>query len=203
MLTNNIKKKIKWSSLHFFLGAILLLLVSIYIYNSWFFNGRDQLTDLIGLTVIILSLDLVLGPLLSLWLLSPNKSRKENIINISIILLLQACSLGYGIVQIDGQRLAYIIKWQGSYFAVTKSDSRSNIKTEAFYNFKEPKVGSKNRAEYEKLIKNSVSPIEMYEFFELSSFESECSQICGVVTKKGIVNITKEDDSLVFNKSLR
>ncbi|MDO6466149.1 fimbrial assembly protein [Pseudoalteromonas carrageenovora] len=202
MFSKNINKKLKWSCMHFIIGAILLCLLGLFIINFWFDNGRYLLTDLFGLAIIILSLDLILGPLLSLWLLSPIKSFKENAINISVILLLQFSSLGYGMLQIDSQRLAYIIKWQGSYFAVTKGDSRKGNNQEQFYTFKEPAVGSEHRASYESLIKNSISPIEMFEFFEKSSFEKECGTICGVITKKGVVNVTKENKELVFNKSL-
>lgn len=188
--------------MHFVLGAIFLSILSLHIFNNWFFAGRYLLTDLVELTLIILSLDLILGPILSFWLLSPVKLFKENIINIFVILLLQLSSLAYGIIQVDSQRLEYIIKWQGSYFAVTKGDSRKSRKLENFYTFKEPAVGSKKRIIYNELLKKSVSPVEMYEFFEQSSFEAECEKTCGIITKKGVVNVTKENKELVFNKSL-
>ena len=123
-------------------------------------------------------------------------------IKISLILLLQICSLGYGLIQIDSQRLAYFIKWQGSYFAITKGESRKKANNEQFYIFNEPAVGSKKRLVYEKLIQEGISPVEMHEFFKLSSFEVECETICGVITKKGIINVIKEGDELRFNKSL-
>ena len=161
-----------------------------------------MLNDLLGLVTIIFLLDLVLGPMLSLWLLSPLKSRKENVVNISVIILLQIFSLGYGLIQIDSQRLAYFIKWQGSYFAITNGESRRDTNNEQFYIFNEPAVGSKKRLVYEKLIQEGISPVEMHEFFILSSFEGECETICGVITKKGIVNVIKVEGELRFNKSL-
>ena len=116
---------------------------------------------------------------------------------------MQLSSLGYGINQIDGQRLAYIIKWQASYFAVSKSDARAYGISENIYRFNEPSVGSEKREMYDDLLKKSIPPIEMHEFFELSSFENECKTTCGVVTKNGIVNITKDNGVLTFNKSPR
>lgn len=196
-------KKVKWTSLHFILGLLLLSAVGFYIYSQWFYAGRHHLTDLIGLAGIIISIDLILGPILSFWLLSPVKTKKENIINLLLIIFLQLSSLGYGINQIDGQRLAYIIKWQASYFAVSKSDAREYGVSENFYRFNEPLVGSEKREMYDYLLKKSIPPIEMYEFFELSSFENECQPICGVITKNGIINITKSNDVITFNKSLR
>lgn len=203
MISKNINKKIKWSFIHFITGFISLSVIGFLIFNTWFDNGRYLLNDLFGLATIIFLLDLVLGPMLSLWLLSPLKSRKENVVNISVIILLQICSFGYGLIQIDSQRLAYFIKWQGSYFAVTKGESRKGTNNEQFYKFDEPAVGSEGREIYESLIQEAVSPVEMYEFFTPSSFEGECEAMCGVITKKGIVIVTKENGKLKFNKSLR
>lgn len=203
MFSKVISKKIKWALIHFTLGLIILSGLSLLVFNAWFNDGRYLLSDLFGLATIIFLLDLALGPLLSLWLLSPVKSRKENTINISVILLLQFCSLGYGLLQVDSQRLAYFIKWQGSYFAVNKGESRKEVNNEQFYIFDEPAVGSEGREIYESLIKEAISPVEMYEFFTPSSFEGECGAMCGVITKKGIVIVTKENGKLKFNKSLR
>ncbi|CAI85480.1 hypothetical protein [Pseudoalteromonas translucida] len=203
MLKQKFKQKLQWSIIHLLTGALVLTIAAMLIYLNWFYDGRYLLTDLVGLAVIIFTLDLILGPVLSFWLLSPNKTKKENVINILLIVLLQVVSFSYGVVQIDSQRLAYIIKWQSSYFAVSKSESRRDEITEHFYNFNEPKVGTVNRSQYDKLIKESISPVEMYEFFEEVSFATECGLQCAVITKKGIVNVTKNSNSLVFNKSLR
>lgn len=196
-------KKLKWSGLHFLLGLVFLSVVGFYIYTQWFYAGRHYLTDLIGLAGIILSIDLILGPMLCFWLLSPVKTRKENITNLILIVFLQVISLGYGVKQIDSQRLAYIIKWQTSYFAIPKGDARGEYIPEAFYLFNEPTVGTKNRPLYDKLIEQSIPPIEMNEFFELTNFATECKTICGVITKNGVVNVTKIDGVLTFNNSPR
>lgn len=195
-------KKLKWSGLHFFLGLLVLSIAGFYIYSQWFYSGRHYLTDLAGLAGIILSIDLILGPVLSFWLLSPVRTRKENITNLILIIFLQVISLAYGVKQIDSQRLAYIIKWQTSYFAIPKGDARGEYIPEDFYLFNEPAVGTKNRPLYDKLIEQSIPPIEMNEFFESADFVTECKTICGVITKNGVVNVTKIDGVLTFNKSL-
>jgi len=203
MLKQKFKQKLQWSIIHLLTGALVLTIAAMLIYLNWFYDGRYLLTDLVGLAVIIFTLDLILGPVLSFWLLSPNKTKKENAINILLIVLLQAVSFGYGVVQIDSQRLGYIIKWQGSYFAISKSESRRSETSEHFYNFNEPKIGTASRSKYDKLIKESVPPVEMYEFFEGASFATECGIQCAVITKKGIVNVTMDGNNLVFSKPLR
>ncbi|MCQ8878881.1 fimbrial assembly protein [Pseudoalteromonas shioyasakiensis] len=195
-------RKLKWSGLHFLLGFLVLSVAGFYIYSQWFYAGRHYLTDLVGLAGIILSIDLILGPMLCLWLLSPIKTRKENITNLILIVFLQLSSLSYGVMQIDSQRLAYIVKWQTSYFAISKGDARGEYTLEGFYLFNEPAVGTKNRALYGKLIEQSIPPIEMNEFFQPTDFVTECKTICGVITKNGIVNVTKINGVLTFNKSL-
>ena len=193
------RTKFVWSFIHFLVGGLFLLLVATWLFFSWFDNGRYLLTDLVSITVIILSIDLIIGPIFNFWLLSPLKSKRENTINFSCILIMQVVSLGYGITQIDGQRLAYIVKWQNSYFTVLKSEDRRTNHDEALYHFNEPTVQSNERAFYEMMIKNAIPPIEMYEYFVEVSASNECKDSpCEVITKSGLVKLENTKNGMVF-----
>lgn len=193
------RTKFVWSFIHFLVGGLFLLLVATWLFFSWFDNGRYLLTDLVSITVIILSIDLIIGPIFNFWLLSPLKSKRENTINFSCILIMQVVSLGYGITQIDGQRLAYIVKWQNSYFTVLKSEDRRANHDEALYHFNEPTVQSNERAFYEMMIKNAIPPIEMYEYFVEISASNECKDSpCEVITKSGLVKLENTENGMVF-----
>ncbi|WP_286257115.1 fimbrial assembly protein [Pseudoalteromonas apostichopi] len=193
------RTKFVWSFIHFLVGGLFLLLVATWLFFSWFDNGRYLLTDLVSITVIILSIDLIIGPIFNFWLLSPLKSKRENTINFSCILIMQVVSLGYGITQIDGQRLAYIVKWQNSYFTVLKSEDRRAKHEEALYHFNEPTVQSNERAFYEMMIKNAIPPIEMYEYFVEISASNECKESpCEVITKSGLVKLENTENGMVF-----
>ena len=93
------RTKFVWSFIHFLVGSLFLFIVATWLFFSWFNHGRYLLTDLVGITVIILSIDLVLGPIFNFWLLSPLKSKRENSINFGCILMLQIVSLAYGITR--------------------------------------------------------------------------------------------------------
>lgn len=193
------RTKFVWSLIHFLVGGLFLVLFATWVFFNWFSNGRYLLTDLVGISVIILSIDLILGPIFNFWLLSPLKSKRENIINFGCILILQIISLGYGITQIDGQRLAYIVKWQDSYFTVLKSEDRRANHNEALYHFNEPTVQSNERAFYEMMIKNAVPPIEMYEYFVEVPALAECNESpCEVISKSGLVKLKNTEEGMVF-----
>ncbi|MCO6354884.1 fimbrial assembly protein [Pseudoalteromonas shioyasakiensis] len=193
------RTKFVWSLIHFLVGGLFLFLIATWIFFSWFNNGRYLLTDLVGISVIILSIDLILGPIFNFWLLSPLKSKRENIINFSCILILQIVSLGYGVTQIDGQRLAYIVKWQNSYFTVLKSEDRRANHDEALYHFNEPTVQSNERAFYEMMIKNDIPPIEIYEYFVEVPALAECNKSpCEVISKSGLVKLKNTEKGMVF-----
>lgn len=194
------KTKLIWSGIHFFIGGFLLVGISFYIFFSWFDEGRYLLTDLLSLGYVIFSIDLILGPLFNFWLLSPTKSNSENKINLCLIIFLQIVSLSYGIHQLDGQRFAYIVNWQDSYFTILKSDDRRPIYKEAVYHFKEPKVHSNERYLYELMLKNGISPIEMFEYFDYISLKNECDdKTCDVITKFGLIKFQiKSNDRTVF-----
>ena len=193
------RTKFVWSFIHFLVGSLFLFMVATWLFFSWFNHGRYLLTDLVGITVIILSIDLILGPIFNFWLLSPLKSKRENSINFGCILMLQIVSLAYGITQIDGQRLAYIVKWQNSYFTVLKSEDRRANHEEALYHFNEPTVQSNERAFYEMMIKHAIPPIEMYEYFVEVPLSSECNESpCEVISKSGLVKLKSTKEGMVF-----
>ncbi|WP_462179412.1 fimbrial assembly protein [Pseudoalteromonas gelatinilytica] len=193
------RTKFVWSLIHFLVGGLFLVLFATWVFFNWFSNGRYLLTDLVGISVIILSIDLILGPIFNFWLLSPLKSKRENIINFTCILILQIVSLGYGITQVDGQRLAYIVKWQSSYFTVLKSEDRRANHYEALYHFNEPTVQSNERAFYEMMIKNAIPPIEMYEYFVEVPALRECNASpCDVIAKAGLVKLKNTEEGMVF-----
>ena len=113
-----IKQKALASSIHFFAS---LLVFSIFVYvllTQWypepFFNASGGWQ---GLKLVIL-VDLVLGPLLTLIVYNRKKTTITKIIDFSFIISLQLSALIWGIYTVYHQRPIAIIFWSDQFYTV-------------------------------------------------------------------------------------
>jgi len=101
--------------------AISLVLVGIALSLMWlrWFPGPLFATDGggIGLKLLLL-VDLVLGPLLTFVVFNPNKARRETVLDLSVIALLQLGAYGYGLWNIHSVRVQAVAFHQGVFHAV-------------------------------------------------------------------------------------
>lgn len=90
------KSRLRMSGLHFSASACVLLLVLGGIYFGWYRWPGWYLTGVVQVLPIIVAVDLVLGPLLTLIIANPNKSSRELARDIACIAVVQLVALGYG-----------------------------------------------------------------------------------------------------------
>ena len=70
-------------------------------------------------TIIVVAVDLVLGPTLTLIVFDPRKSRAKTRFDLSVIALIQLAALAWGIHVVEGQRPAVIVFSNGAFNPVT------------------------------------------------------------------------------------
>ncbi|MDT8427736.1 MAG: hypothetical protein RQ757_03105 [Pseudomonadales bacterium] len=97
-------------SIFFGLFSILLLLW----YPSPYFSASGGWQ---GLRLVV-AVDLVLGPVLTLIVYKPEKSRKELFFDLSLIVLIQLSALVWGINAVYQQRPVASVFWQGRFYTV-------------------------------------------------------------------------------------
>ncbi|MFN7120462.1 MAG: hypothetical protein ACK4NM_00375 [Hydrogenophaga sp.] len=96
------------ASVHFCISLVVVLGVAAYVVLMWFPNGLFQLTGGLGLFVVLMLVDLVCGPGLTLVLFDPRKSSLKWRIDIALIVVVQLVALGYGVAQIAKTRPVYL-----------------------------------------------------------------------------------------------
>lgn len=96
------------ASIHFCISLALVLGVASFVLLVWFPGGLYRLTGGMGLFVVLLLVDLVCGPGLTLVLFDPNKSKWKWRIDIALIAVVQFAALGYGVFQIAKIRPVYL-----------------------------------------------------------------------------------------------
>jgi hypothetical protein len=93
---------------HLTASALALTVILGTLYAGWYRWPGWYLADASQVVLVLASVDLVLGPLLTLVIASSKKPRRELVRDISIIAVVQLCALGYGTASLwNGRPLFY------------------------------------------------------------------------------------------------
>lgn len=97
-------------------GAVALLSAAL-VFGLWYPHPFDQLVGGRELFLLIVSVDLVSGPVLTLVVFNPRKPRPELVRDISVIVVLQLAALGYGLFTVMQAR-PVLLAFEGNRFRV-------------------------------------------------------------------------------------
>ena len=102
------KFRFKALGLHLSASACALSLILGALYLGWYFWPGWTLTDVTHVVVVMVGVDVVVGPLLTFVIAHPGKPRRELVRDVSIIVAVQLCALIYGSVSLwNGRPLYY------------------------------------------------------------------------------------------------
>lgn len=121
--TLRFKSAFKAMSVHFGLSLLVAIVIALLVFTAWFPYPYRELAGGSELFMLVIAVDLVCGPLLTLVLYSPSKPRREMLTDISLIVAIQLLALCYGIWNVWQVRPLYLIHEANSFFII----SRSNI----------------------------------------------------------------------------
>jgi hypothetical protein len=99
--------RLKAFSLHLLSSAAVLTLILGCLYFGWYRWPGWYLTDVTKVVVVMICVDVVLGPTLTLIIANQKKSRRELTRDIGIIVAVQLCALTYGSVSLWSGRPLY------------------------------------------------------------------------------------------------
>ena len=98
MTINRRTKAASKASLVHLLGSCLVAAAcAVVVFLFWYPHPFGQLSGGRSLFLILVGVDVVCGPLLTLVLFNPAKSRRELMLDMGLVVLLQLTALGYGI----------------------------------------------------------------------------------------------------------
>lgn len=107
---------------HLLTSLILSVVIAAWILLYWFPQPFSIAAGAMMGLLIVVSVDLCLGPMLTLLLIHSKKSLRENIFDGVIIVLLQISALCYGLWQVHLARPAAVVFWQDSFYFVKVAD---------------------------------------------------------------------------------
>lgn len=109
-------------TIHFAASALIALSIFCLVYFVWYPSPLFELSAGKNLFFLVIAVDIVLGPLLTLVVANARKSRRELARDIGAIALVQVSALVYGVSTMAAARPAYIVYNAGQFNVVNVSD---------------------------------------------------------------------------------
>lgn len=103
---------------HFVFSLLLTALLASWILWRWFPAPFSFAAGALTGLLIVISVDLCLGPLLTFLLVHSKKSKRELIVDGALIAILQFSALSYGLWQVYLARPAAVVFWQDGFYVV-------------------------------------------------------------------------------------
>jgi hypothetical protein len=104
-----VKNKLRAFSLHLIVSVILAAMSAALVFYFWFPYPYREISGGRELFSLIVMVDVILGPLITFVVFNPSKSRKEKILDFSVIGFLQLGALLYGLWSVAQARPVYMV----------------------------------------------------------------------------------------------
>ncbi len=107
--------KLKATAVHLSMSTVVFAILAYQIYYNWYPQPYFSTDGGWAGLRIIAAVDLVLGPLITFLIFDLRKSRREIVFDLTIILVIQLSSLGYGIHAAYSQRPIAVIMFNDDF----------------------------------------------------------------------------------------
>lgn len=111
---------------HFFCSLLMAASVAVFVFIFWFPPPFQEIAGGRDLFFLIVWVDVVCGPLLTLVLFNPKKSRKEFYLDMSLVVGIQIAALFYGIYAVNYARPLYLVHDVDRFRVVALPDLKEN-----------------------------------------------------------------------------
>jgi hypothetical protein len=111
MMINQLRFKtsLKAMAWHFWGSLLVAFIVAALVFGIWFPYPYRQLAGGTELFFLIMGVDIACGPLLTFVIYNPAKSKRELLMDLSLVVVLQLAALAYGIWTVHQARPLYLV----------------------------------------------------------------------------------------------
>jgi hypothetical protein len=113
---------IRYSAIHLIASSTLVLIILFIVKIYWFPNELFQITKIQSLFVLIIVLNIISGPALTLLTFNPHKPRKEILVDTFVIFAIQSIILLYGLGILNQIRPIWIAFEKNAFRLVSLSE---------------------------------------------------------------------------------
>jgi hypothetical protein len=125
-IANDFKRRLRYSSKYAGLHAVGTVLVAIcaawLVFGVWYPTPYQYASGGAQLFLLIIGIDVICGPLLTLILLSPSKSRLSLMSDIALIVLIQLMALAYGLWSVWQARPLFLVHEFDRFKVISRVD---------------------------------------------------------------------------------
>ena len=107
---------------HFGVSALVALAVAALVFGIWFPHPYRQLAGGTDLFFLVMGVDLVCGPLLTLVLYNPAKPKRELFIDLGLVVIVQLAALAYGMWSVHAARPLYLVHELDRFKVIARVD---------------------------------------------------------------------------------
>lgn len=116
-LSARLQEAVRAGLVHLFASAIVAVVCGVLVFGLWYPHPYSELTGGRTLFIVLVAVDVVCGPLLTMVVFDRRKPRTELRRDIALIVLLQLTALGYGLASVLEARPVYLA-YEGDRFRV-------------------------------------------------------------------------------------
>lgn len=103
------KSKLRAFGIHMAVSALVAALSALVVFRLWYPSPLEALSGGRNLYVLVLVVDVVLGPLMTLAVFDTKKSRRELLADLIVIACLQMAALAYGLHTVVAARPVHVV----------------------------------------------------------------------------------------------
>lgn len=126
-----IHPRLRAASLHFGVSLLVASLAALLVFQVWYPSPFAAVTQVGPVFLMLVGIDIVIGPALTLVVAKPTKPRAELIRDLSVIAVLQLAALGYGLHSVAAARPAALVFEVDLFRLVTVADIDPAVLAEA------------------------------------------------------------------------
>jgi len=108
-LSRSIRIRLRAAGIHFGASALVAVLASLLVFFLWYPAPYSSIAGGLSLFVLLVSVDVVLGPALTAVAASPAKPRREFLRDLSVIVVIQLIAFAYGMYTIAIARPVHMV----------------------------------------------------------------------------------------------
>ncbi|WP_374406652.1 pilus assembly protein [Hydrogenophaga sp.] len=121
-VVSRVKLALSGAFVHLLGSAVVAALSAAFVFGVWYPHPYELLSGGRSLFLLLVGVDVVCGPLLTLVLLSPNKSKKEIYTDLALVFSIQIAALVYGFSISYLARPLYVVHEVDRFRVITAGD---------------------------------------------------------------------------------
>ena len=121
-ISDRLNESLRPAALHLFLGLLAACALATLLFFVWYPSPYDQFSGGRDLFVLLMGVDVICGPLLTLLLYTRNKPKKLLVLDLSLVLLIQIAAFTYGLHVAWQVRPVYLVAEYDRLKTITNAD---------------------------------------------------------------------------------